>query len=112
MPETTPASAPDTNSMSRRRWTIRFRKRAETPVDWKRLFFILLGISLFLTVYLSPPWPDAIDPMGEAFELSSQGKAALGLDADCLPVAPIIVGHPEFAVAPVERDKPQIRWIG
>ncbi len=26
-----------------------------------------------------------------------EGKAALGLDADCLPVAPIIVGHPEFA---------------
>lgn len=41
-----------------------------------------------------------------------EGKAALGLDDDCLPVAPIIVGHPEFAPPPVERVKPQIRWIG
>ncbi|MEJ2580202.1 MAG: SLC13 family permease [Acidobacteriota bacterium] len=79
MPESVPESALNTDTKRRRRWTIRFGKRAETPVDWKRLFFILLGISLFFTVYLSPPWPDAIDPMGEAFELDSQGKAALGL---------------------------------
>ncbi len=79
MPETVSAAAPDTDSKSRRRWTIRFRRKAETPIDWKRLFFTVLGISLFFAVYLSPPWPAAIDPMGEAFELSHQGKAALGL---------------------------------
>ena len=79
MPEAVSAAAPETDSKSRRRWTIRFRRKPETPVDWKRLFFVLLGISLFFGVYLSPPWPDAIDPMGEAFELSQQGKAALGL---------------------------------
>jgi len=79
MPEAVSAAAPETDSKPRRRWTIRFRRKPEKPVDWKRLFFIVLGVSLFFAVYLSPPWPDAIDPMGEAFELNSQGKAALGL---------------------------------
>jgi len=40
------------------------------------------------------------------------GKAALGLPAPCLPVAPIIVGWPKSAPAPVPRRAPQIRWIG
>ena len=30
--------------------------------DWKRLVAILAGIGLFAVVYLSPPWPDAVDP--------------------------------------------------
>lgn len=54
----------------------------EAPVrriDWHRLFFILLGLTLFTVVYLSPPWPAAVDPLGQAFALSWQGKAALGL---------------------------------
>ena len=79
MPDAVSATTPETDSKPRRRWTVRFRRKTEMPVDWRRLFFILLGISLFFAVYLSPPWPDAIDPMGEAFELNSQGKAALGL---------------------------------
>ena len=41
-----------------------------------------------------------------------EGKAALGLDDDSLPVAPIIVGHPQTVETPVERKAPQIRWIG
>lgn len=41
-----------------------------------------------------------------------EGKAALKLDADCLPVAPIIVGHPAGATPPVERKPAHIRWIG
>jgi len=48
-------------------------------LDLKRIFFLLLGIALFLAVYLSPAWPDAIDPKGETFRLSHEGKAALGL---------------------------------
>ena len=48
-------------------------------VDWKRLAAIALGIVLFTLVYMSPPWPDAIDPQGQAFPLTWQGKAALGL---------------------------------
>jgi sodium-dependent dicarboxylate transporter 2/3/5 len=48
-------------------------------IDLKRVAFILLGAGLFTGVYLSPEWPAAIDPQGEAFPLSPQGKAALGL---------------------------------
>lgn len=48
-------------------------------IDWKRTFFILLGIALFGIVYALPQWPDAIDPNGEHFVLTREGKAALGL---------------------------------
>ena len=58
---------------------LRLFKKPSTPIDTKRLFFLLLGLGLFFAVYLSPPWPAAIDPMGESFELSAQGKAALAL---------------------------------
>jgi sodium-dependent dicarboxylate transporter 2/3/5 len=54
-----------------------FKKPASLNI--KRLCFLLLGLALFFAVYLSPPWPAAIDPMGESFELTSQGKAALAL---------------------------------
>ena len=49
--------------------------------DWKRLFFTLLGIGLFLGIYYMPPLPDAIDPLGANFELSHEAKGALGLFA-------------------------------
>lgn len=48
-------------------------------INWFRLFFMFLGIGLFLLVYYSPPWPSAVDPMGKEFVLSPQGKAAIGL---------------------------------
>ncbi len=48
-------------------------------IDWKRLIFIFLGLGLFAAVYLSSPWPDAVDPAGEHFVLTREGKAALGL---------------------------------
>lgn len=51
----------------------------QSEVDWKRLAFILIGIILFAAVYASPPWPDAVDPMGKHFPLSHEGKAALAL---------------------------------
>lgn len=43
---------------------------------------------------------------------TSAGKQALGLPESCVPVAPIIVGHPLVVPAPVARKAPQIRWIG
>ena len=79
MPEAVSTAGAERSSKPRRRWTIRFRRKPESTVDWKRLIFLLLGVSLFFAVFLSPPWPDATDPTGAAFELSSQGKAALGL---------------------------------
>ncbi|MBN1212839.1 MAG: SLC13/DASS family transporter [candidate division Zixibacteria bacterium] len=48
-------------------------------IDWKRLFFIFLGVGLFCIVYYSPAWPDAVDPKGEHFPLTREGKAALAL---------------------------------
>ena len=54
-------------------------EREKGKFDWKRLFFMALGIGLFLLVYYSPPWADAVDPMGQNFELSPQAKGALAL---------------------------------
>jgi solute carrier family 13 (sodium-dependent dicarboxylate transporter), member 2/3/5 len=48
-------------------------------INWKRLAFLFSGIILFVVVYYSPNWPDAIDPMGEHFELSREGKGALAV---------------------------------
>jgi nitroreductase len=43
---------------------------------------------------------------------TSAGKKALGLPAACVPVAPIIVGHPKVVPPPVARKEPQIGWVG
>ncbi len=53
----------------------------KTPpkVDGKRLAFLLLGVALFLLVYLAPPLSPAVDPHGVAFPLSREGKASLAL---------------------------------
>jgi len=48
-------------------------------VDWKRIFFILLGVFLFILVYFAPTFPDAIDPLGKHFPLSREGKGALAI---------------------------------
>ena len=48
-------------------------------VDLKRVGFILLGLFLFFWLYLADPLPDAVDPLGEHFVLSHEGKAAIAL---------------------------------
>jgi nitroreductase len=40
------------------------------------------------------------------------GKAALGLPAAFIPIAPIIVGHPKGPVSPSPRNQPEVRWLG
>lgn len=50
-----------------------------SEIDWKRVFFILLGLGLFLTVYYMPQGKDAVDPTGKAFPLSKEGKGAIAL---------------------------------
>lgn len=47
--------------------------------DARKWFFLLLGLGVFLAVYFMPPWPEAIDPAGKSFQLSPEGKAAIGL---------------------------------
>ncbi|MFH2065102.1 MAG: SLC13 family permease [Pseudomonadota bacterium] len=44
-----------------------------------KLMAMFTGIILFAVVYYSPPWPDAIDPMGEHFILSKEAKGALAV---------------------------------
>jgi nitroreductase len=48
----------------------------------------------------------------QAYLASAEGKALLGLPADWVPAAPIIVGHPKSAPPPVPRNPPQVRWVG
>jgi nitroreductase len=40
------------------------------------------------------------------------GKQALGLPAACVPVAPIIVGHPKGSPPPAPRNAATIHWRG
>jgi sodium-dependent dicarboxylate transporter 2/3/5 len=47
--------------------------------DWKKYLFMTIGVLLFIIVYYSPPWPDAIDPMGKGFELTKEGKGAMAV---------------------------------
>lgn len=48
----------------------------------------------------------------QSFLGTADGKAALGLPAAWMPVAPIIVGHPKSAPSPVPRNPPEVRWVG
>ncbi|OGR27106.1 MAG: transporter [Desulfobacterales bacterium RIFOXYA12_FULL_46_15] len=51
------------------------------PIDWKRVFFLILGVALFCLIYYCPPFPDAIDPQGNHFVLTKEGKGALAVFA-------------------------------
>jgi solute carrier family 13 (sodium-dependent dicarboxylate transporter), member 2/3/5 len=48
-------------------------------IDWKRIFFILLGLGVFFLFYALPSLPDAVDPGGKVFKLPWAGKMAIGL---------------------------------
>ena len=50
-----------------------------SQINWKKLVFLFLGVTLFSITYYSPPWPDAIDPLGKHFELTREGKGALAV---------------------------------
>jgi sodium-dependent dicarboxylate transporter 2/3/5 len=52
---------------------------ASDKFDWKRILFLMIGVVLFCIVNFSPPWPDAVDPMGKHFILSPQAKGALAV---------------------------------
>ncbi len=56
--------------------TDRFRKNR---IDWKRIFFMSLGIGLFTLVYYLPPLPDAVDPSGKHFILTQEAKGAIAV---------------------------------
>jgi len=48
-------------------------------IDYKRALFLILGIVLFCLVYFPPQWPAALDPKGNEFPLSHEGKASIAL---------------------------------
>jgi sodium-dependent dicarboxylate transporter 2/3/5 len=50
-----------------------------SQIYWKKLLFLFTGIILFAVTYYSPPWPDAIDPVGAHFALTREGKGALAV---------------------------------
>jgi len=43
---------------------------------------------------------------------TAAGRALVGLPDDVLPVAPIVVGHPNVMPGPTDRREPVIRWLG
>ncbi len=51
----------------------------EKPIDWKKYLFLSIGVLLFAIAYYSPPWPDAVDPLGKSFTLSKEGKGAIAV---------------------------------
>lgn len=59
--------------------------KAEAPaltiqnLDFRRVFFISLGLALFFLFYFLPSLPAAVDPMGKEFPLSREGQMAIGL---------------------------------
>ena len=51
----------------------------KSGVNWKKYLFAIIGVALFAIVYYAPPWPNAVDPMGEQFELTRAGKGAIAV---------------------------------
>jgi sodium-dependent dicarboxylate transporter 2/3/5 len=54
-------------------------KTPNPEINWRRIGFLLLGTILFFIIYYAPPWPDAVDPMGKTFSLSTEGKGAIAV---------------------------------
>ncbi len=59
--------------------TLNVSSSASISFDRKRLFYLLFGLVVFLVVYFSPQWPDAVDPAGKHFVLSKEAKGALAV---------------------------------
>ncbi len=52
---------------------------SERSINRRRIWFMVLGAALFALVYFAPQPGPAVDPQGQAFALSHEGKAALAL---------------------------------
>ncbi|MCP4682035.1 MAG: SLC13/DASS family transporter, partial [Desulfobacterales bacterium] len=52
---------------------------ATSGFNWKKLIFLFMGVGLFALAYYCPPWPDAVDPSGKHFVLSTAGKGAIAV---------------------------------
>ncbi len=47
--------------------------------SWGKFVALITGVLLFVVVYYCPAWPDAVDPMGKHFALSTAGKGAIAV---------------------------------
>ncbi|MFH1984065.1 MAG: SLC13 family permease [Pseudomonadota bacterium] len=56
-----------------------FTAPGKAVFNWKRIFFIILGLAIFFIFYFMKDLPDAVDPSGKHFPLPPQGRMALGL---------------------------------
>jgi len=52
---------------------------AQIKENRRKLLFLAIGILLFIVVYYTPPWADAVDPAGKSFVLTREGKGALAV---------------------------------
>lgn len=50
-----------------------------TKLHWQKYLYMAIGVALFTIVYYSPPWPNAINPDGKSFILSTEGKGAIAI---------------------------------
>jgi sodium-dependent dicarboxylate transporter 2/3/5 len=48
-------------------------------LDWTKYLFLSIGLLFFFLVFYSPPWSDAVDPVGKHFALSPEGKGAIAV---------------------------------
>ncbi len=53
--------------------------RKGADINWMRIFWIVFGLAVFLGIHYMPPWKEAVDPTGKAFQLSTEGKASIAL---------------------------------
>jgi len=74
----TPVKSASTTGLPDKPEEIRLAQQKKS-VDKRRIACILLGLGLFSIVFFSPSWGAAVDPGGESFELTREGKAALAL---------------------------------
>jgi sodium-dependent dicarboxylate transporter 2/3/5 len=72
IPEDDHASPPATGTSVRMAVKVRW-------VDWKKHFWMAVGMALFCILYFSPPFAGLTDPEGKFVPLTHEGKAALGL---------------------------------
>jgi nitroreductase len=80
------------------------------PTDWAVEDCALAAENLMLAAYakgLGTCWIG----FAQHWFATEDGKAALGLPASHMPIAPIIVGHPRRQAPPVPRKAPEIRWL-
>jgi len=56
-----------------------YLKKTVKRIDWRRLFFMVLGLALFTLFYCSGEWKPAVDPQGKEFPLTREGQCAIAL---------------------------------